>query len=137
MYQIYCLTIPTSYKIQINYIYIDANILSKYRNILSKIIVNFNNYAQITQKKILDATSYFNVYHYFTIKKLNNFFEYVIPKMGDKIMSLAEILIEEGIENNKLETARDMLIEGCDPVFVAKITKLPLDKIKALQKSLS
>ena len=61
----------------------------------------------------------------------------VSPKMGDKIMSLAEILIEEGIENNKLETARDMLIEGCDPVFVAKITKLPLDKIKALQKSLS
>ena len=61
--------------------------------------------------------------------------------MGDGILSLAEILIEEGmekgIEKNKLETARDMLIKGCDPVFVAKITKFPLDKIKALQKNIS
>jgi len=41
--------------------------------------------------------------------------------------------IETGIEKGKIEDAKAMLAEGCDPVFVAKITKLPLEKIKELQ----
>lgn len=51
----------------------------------------------------------------------------------NQIMSLAERLIEEGELKGKLETAQNMLIEGADPVFVAKVTKLKLDVIKALQ----
>ena len=63
-------------------------------------------------------------------------------------MSLAEKLKEEGrAEGRKegrkegreevlFEMARIMLIEGCDPVFVAKVLKLPINKIEELKKSL-
>ena len=49
-------------------------------------------------------------------------------------MSLAEQLKEEGKIEGKLEIAKKMLDEGSDLVFVAKVTGLSLDKIKALQK---
>jgi recombination-promoting nuclease RpnB len=59
-------------------------------------------------------------------------------EVGEKIMSLAEQLKEEGrIEgelNKELEIAMRMLEEGSDPAFVAKVTGLSLDKIKKLQK---
>ena len=63
-------------------------------------------------------------------------------------MSLAERLIEEGREEGReagreegelkksFEIARSMLIEGCEPVFVAKVTQLPINTIKELQKKL-
>ena len=68
----------------------------------------------------------------------------ISPKVGDEIVSLAERLIEEGMEKGReegeltksFEIARNMLIEGCDLVFVAKITKLPVSRIKELQKTL-
>ena len=43
---------------------------------------------------------------------------------------------EEGELNKSLEIARNMLFEGCEPVFIAKITQLPMDQIKALQKEI-
>lgn len=59
-------------------------------------------------------------------------------EVGDKIMSLAEQLKNEGrIEgehNKEREIAKRLLEEGAEPVFVAKITGLSLDKIKMLQK---
>ncbi len=56
-------------------------------------------------------------------------------EIGEKIMSLAEQLKEEGRLTGKFEIAERMLAEGSDPVFVAKVTGLSLDKIKALQKN--
>ncbi|OJY54836.1 MAG: hypothetical protein BGO90_10405 [Legionella sp. 40-6] len=59
-------------------------------------------------------------------------------EVGEKIMSLAEQLKEEGrIEgelNKEREIAKRMLDEGAEPTFVAKVTGLSLDKIKMLQK---
>ncbi len=59
-------------------------------------------------------------------------------EVGEKIMSLAEQLKEEGRlegeSQGRFEIAERMLAEGSDPVFVAKVTGLSLDKIKALQK---
>lgn len=59
--------------------------------------------------------------------------------VGEKIMSLAEQLRYEGKLEGKLEekieTAKSMLADGIDPAFVAKHTKLPIETIKALQKS--
>lgn len=59
-------------------------------------------------------------------------------EVGEKIMSLAEQLKQEGrIEgelNKEREIAKRLLEEGADPVFVAKVTGLSLDKIKILQK---
>lgn len=49
-------------------------------------------------------------------------------------MSLAEILREEGRTEGRIDTAKSLLAEGMEPAFVAKVTKLSLDKIKALQK---
>lgn len=88
MYQIYCLTIPTSGKVQINYKYIDKNTLLEYKNLVEKIIINFNNFTQLTNGKERDATLYFNQYHYFTIKKLKKFFDFVIPNTGTKIIDI-------------------------------------------------
>ena len=59
-------------------------------------------------------------------------------EVGEKIMSLAEQLKEEGRIEGELskekEIAKRLLDEGSDPAFVAKITGLSLDKIKTLQK---
>lgn len=55
-------------------------------------------------------------------------------EVGEKIMSLAEQLREEGELRKSIEIAKKMLDEGSDLVFVAKVTGLSLDKIKKLQK---
>ena len=61
------------------------------------------------------------------------------PKAGDEIMSLAEILKEEGRVEGKLEgkieIAKHMLDAGSDLAFILKVTQLPLAQIKALQKN--
>ena len=41
--------------------------------------------------------------------------------------------IEQGIGQGKLETAREMLKENSDLMYIAKVTKLSLCQIKALQ----
>lgn len=55
-------------------------------------------------------------------------------EVGEKIMSLAEQLKEEGRIEKEREIAKRMLDEGAEPAFVAKVTGLSLDKIKMLQK---
>ena len=80
----------------------------------------------------------------------------ISPKVGGEIMGLADRIMERGMEkgiekgrekgreegreegelNKSLEIARNMLFEGCEPVFIAKITQLPMDQIKALQKEI-
>ena len=61
----------------------------------------------------------------------------VSHETGEKIMSLAEkIRLEgelKGELKGKIETAQNMILEGSDPVFIMKVTKLPLNKIKELQ----
>jgi predicted transposase/invertase (TIGR01784 family) len=55
-------------------------------------------------------------------------------------MSLAELLKEEGREKGREEgaftkvcnIAKQLLKEGTDPIFVAKITELSLEQIKKL-----
>lgn len=56
------------------------------------------------------------------------------PDVEKEIMSLAEKLREEGELNKSIEIAKNMLAEGSEPVFVAKVTKLSLNQIKTLQK---
>ena len=55
-------------------------------------------------------------------------------EVGEKIMSLAEQLKEEGRIEKEREIAKRMLDEGAEPAFVAKVTGLSLDKIKMMQK---
>ena len=55
------------------------------------------------------------------------------PKAGDEIMSLAEILKEEGRFEEKINTAKRMLADGVDPACVAKATQLPLEQVKKLK----
>lgn len=59
-------------------------------------------------------------------------------EVGEKIMSLAEQLIEKGKLKGKLEgqleIAKRMLDEGSDLTFVLKVTGLSLDKIKSIKK---
>ncbi len=48
--------------------------------------------------------------------------------------------IEKGIEKGRIEekisTAREMLLNGVEIAFVEKITKLPLSQLKEIQQSL-
>ena len=69
------------------------------------------------------------------------------PEVEGTIMNLAERIKEEGRLEGKLEgqlegelkgrldTAQEMLNAGSDFAFIAKVTHLPLDKIKALKKN--
>lgn len=88
MYNIYCLTIPSSDKERKIYTYMDKDILIYYRTELNKIIMNFNNYQKISDKKEKDALIYFNIYHYFTIKKLCKFFDFMILNIGENIIDI-------------------------------------------------
>ncbi|MBA2650310.1 MAG: Rpn family recombination-promoting nuclease/putative transposase [Legionella sp.] len=55
------------------------------------------------------------------------------PNVEKEIMSLAEKLMEEGELKKSFEIAKKMLADGVDPVFVAKYTEIPLEKVKKLQ----
>ena len=57
------------------------------------------------------------------------------PNVENEIMSLAEKLKDEGAYTKTIEIAKRMLDAGSDIAFVAKVTKLSPDKIKALQKN--
>ena len=58
------------------------------------------------------------------------------PEVEKEIMSLAEKIEQKGEQKGRIdamhEVAKRMLAEGADPVFVAKVTKLSLNKIKEL-----
>ncbi len=60
------------------------------------------------------------------------------PNVEKELMSLAEILREEGELQGKLkksiEIAKKMLSDGVEPVFIAKYTELSIDKIKEIKK---
>ena len=51
------------------------------------------------------------------------------PKVGDEVMSLADILREEGRFKAAIEIAKKMLAEGAEPAFVAKVTQLPIGRV--------
>ena len=59
------------------------------------------------------------------------------PNVENEIMSLAEKLRDEGGIKKEFEIAQRMLDEGVDLVFIAKMTKLSLDQIKALKKKIN
>lgn len=56
----------------------------------------------------------------------------------EKVMTLGQQATyqarQEGLQQGILMTAKNMLAEGTDPVFVAKVTGLPLDVIKKLKE---
>ena len=77
------------------------------------------------------------------LKNREQFFELINDnishEVGGDIMTLAEQLREEGKcegqQEKALEIARTLLEDGSDPEFVAKVTRLPLLKIKDLKKN--
>jgi recombination-promoting nuclease RpnB len=85
-----------------------------------------------------------------TLSELKNIIQNQLsPNAGDKIMSLAEILKEEGREQGleqgleqgrweaKLTMAKKMILNGVELPFVAKITEIPLNDIKKLQQQIN
>lgn len=59
------------------------------------------------------------------------------PEIGDKIMTIAELLRQEGRQEGKQEVAARMIAIGADPKFIVAVTGLSLDKIRALKKKSS
>ncbi len=68
---------------------------------------------------------------------LSEIHDQIPANVEDTIMSMAQRTREEaeikGKLEEKLEIAQNMLDLGSDPVFIQKVTKLPLDVIKKLQ----
>lgn len=60
--------------------------------------------------------------------------EKLSPEVESEIMNLADRIKEEGKLEGKLETAQEMVSQGMDMNLIAKVTHLPLEKIKALKK---
>jgi len=62
----------------------------------------------------------------------------ISSEVGEKIMTLAEQLIDEGKHKGKLEgkleVAERLLSEGIEIAFVAKMTGIPLERLKVLQE---
>ena len=58
----------------------------------------------------------------------------LLPSVEEEIMTLAERIEEKVRLDSKVEIAKAMLDAGSDPAFIVKVTKLPLTKIKELQK---
>ncbi len=50
-------------------------------------------------------------------------------------MTVAEQLKQEGIEQEKMAIARNLLKAGSDIEFVAKMTGLTLEQVKAIQST--
>ena len=109
---------------------------------LKKISININYLLQEKNRKLVVELLTYIVdmdEEHRTIQELINVIhDQVPPNVENEIMSLAEILKEEGrLEGElkgKLEMAQAMLDEGSDIAFVVKVTKLPLDTIKKLKK---
>jgi predicted transposase YdaD len=62
----------------------------------------------------------------------------ISDKTGETIMTLAEQWLRrgelKGKLEGKLETAQEMVDQGLDINLIAKVTHLPIEKIKALKK---
>ena len=81
-----------------------------------------------------------------TLNDQNAFIELInknlSSEIGENIMSLAQQWMAEGElrgelkgkYDGKLETASNMLAEGCDPVFIVKVTGLTLAQVKSISE---
>lgn len=69
----------------------------------------------------------------FEVDYLSRVYELEEARNMPYISTAEKIGIEKGIEKKALEDAQAMLHEGCDPAFIAKITQLTIEQIKALQ----
>lgn len=62
----------------------------------------------------------------------------ILDEAGERIMTLAEQWMLKGELKGelkgKLETAQEMIAQGLDLNLIAKVTHLPIEKIKALKK---
>lgn len=88
-YQIYCMTIFTELNIGefYNYKYIDKETIIYYLKILQRIIQQFGNYDSIDEKE-KKYIEYLNIYHYFTIKRLNKLFTIMSNIIGKNIINV-------------------------------------------------
>ena len=96
---------------------------------------NGRDYIGVVLQYILERAELSDQAAFFELINTN-----VSHETGEKIMSIAQKLRTEGKLEGKLEekinTAKKMLTEGIDPVFVSKITELTLSQIKKLQHDL-
>jgi hypothetical protein len=88
-YQIYCMTIFTELNIGefYNYKYIDKETIIYYLKILQRIIQQFGNYDSVDEKE-KKYIEYLNIYHYFTIKRLNKLFTIMSNIIGENIINV-------------------------------------------------
>lgn len=71
-------------------------------------------------------------------KKVYNVVNIISHEIGEFIMTIAEKLINEGIEKGKIENyweiAIEMKKERADIKFISKVTKIPIGKLNNIFK---
>lgn len=77
------------------------------------------------------------IYERAELKNKEAFFDLITtkisPDVGEKIMTLAEQMREEGKIEGETEIAKRLLNENLDLLFISKMTGLSLNKLKILQ----
>ncbi len=93
------------------------------------------NLVEIVLTYILDRSEMSNKDTFVDMVKVG-----LSPEMGDKIMTIAEQFKAEGKAEGKVEgihlVAINLLEQGSDVKFVAKVTKLSLDEVKRLKEQI-
>ncbi len=79
-------------------------------------------YYLLKESEFLDEGRFWATFHHSFSKEVE-----------DKMTTIAQKIEERGKLEGKLEVAEQLLSEGAELVFIAKITKLPLEKIKELK----
>jgi len=87
LYQIYSLDLYDGKHERTIYQYINKDICQEYNNILQTIIRKFNKTESMTSDEKQYIT-YLNVYHYFSIMKLQKFFSFIMDNMNGKIIDI-------------------------------------------------
>lgn len=93
VYQVQCITselnIPSQTPAHV-YQYINKKVIEHYNSITTRIINNFNNYNHLYDENEKEITKYFNLEHYFTIKRMDKFFRFILNTISDNIIDIGK-----------------------------------------------
>jgi predicted transposase/invertase (TIGR01784 family) len=105
-----------------------------------KEIILLIKYLEQSDGKILAETVLTYILDRGELGNKNTFFDLVKTNLGsdvgEKIMTIAEQLKAEGMQQAMEQVAERLLAENEDPARVATLTSLPLEKIKELKRNL-
>ena len=78
----------------------------------------------------------FNIRDDIEVEEIEEKVKEVSKERSDYFMTIADKLIEKGIEKGKLETARKLLKKALDKKTISEVTELSIDQIKKIEEEM-